>query len=107
MQKCTRTSDTAPNRRVGIEEELLDRMRLRLREVQRTQTLHRGDEGGRIAGQTQREVVRLAFDVTRPAIGDRQGDQADGDQHETEERQAGRVCGSLEAERACARAKRM
>src|SRR6185436_20537024 len=47
-EKCPRTSYTAPDRRVGIEEELLDWMRLRLREIQRAEALHRGDEGGRI-----------------------------------------------------------
>src|SRR6202795_573397 len=107
MEKSTRTPYTAPNRRVGIEEELLDRVRFRLREVQRAQALHRGDEGRRIAGQAQREVVRLALDVARLATGDGQREQADRHQHETEERQAGGIRESLEAERACAQAKRM
>src|SRR5689334_8937175 len=78
--KLPRVGDPAADRRVRVEEELLDRMRVALREVERREPLHRPDEGGGAGARTfterlEREAVRGVLDVAGPAVRHRQRGQ--------------------------------
>ena len=49
---------------MGVEQQLLEAVRLPLGEIQIGQALHRADEGRRVSGELQREVVGLTLDPT-------------------------------------------
>ena len=87
--------DPPGDRGMGVQEELLDVVRVPLGQIQIPEPVHGSDEGLWITRRSEREIIGLALDVARPSIREGEGNQSKGHEDETEQRQSTQVSGTI------------
>src|SRR5262249_31369127 len=96
----SRALDPPLQRRMGIEDDLLQTIGTAFGQVQQRQSLHGADERRGVTSRGQREVVGLALDPPREPVSQRELDQPERQQYQRQPRKAGGIGGARRARRA-------